>query len=88
MKYSPMAALNRAYAFSKVYGKEKAIQEALNLKLLGNLFYHSLLGELYTCLNNQQAIQHFQYALELAGSEQERAVLANKVSLVERLDYK
>ena len=46
VNYSPIAALNRAYAFARVYGKEAAIPEAEGLKLEGNLFYHSLLGRI------------------------------------------
>jgi RNA polymerase sigma-70 factor (ECF subfamily) len=79
IEYSPMAALNRAYAFSKVYGREKAIVEAESLRLSGNLFYHSLLGELFTGVDNGMAIQHLEKALELAGTQPERAVLAAKL---------
>lgn len=80
LEYSPMAALNRAYAFSRVYGKEKAIPEAEGLRQLsGNLFYHSLLGELYTGVDEQKARQHFLRALDLAGSSAERAVLEKKL---------
>lgn len=80
LEYSPMAALNRAYAFFRVYGKEKAIPEAEGLRQLsGNLFYHSLLGELYTGVDEQKARQHFLRALDLAGSSAERAVLEKKL---------
>lgn len=80
LEYSPMAALNRAYAFFRVYGKEKAIAEAEGLQQLsGNLFYHSLLGELYTDVDDQKARQHFLRALDLAGSAEERAVLEKRV---------
>jgi len=79
LEYSPMAALNRAYAFFRVYGKEKAIVEAEGLQQLsGNLFYHSLLGELYTGVDDNKARQHFTKALNLAGSPAERAVLEKK----------
>ncbi len=64
--YSPVAALNRAYAFARVYGKEAAIPEAEGLKLEGNLFYHSLLGELYTGVDADAAIGHLELGLELA----------------------
>ncbi|HVW59357.1 MAG TPA: sigma-70 family RNA polymerase sigma factor, partial [Puia sp.] len=80
LEYSPMAALNRAYAFSRVYGKEKAIPEAEGLQQLsGNLFYHSLLGELYTGVDDRKAWQHFLLALDLAGSPEERAVMEKKL---------
>ena len=48
IEYSPITAMNRTYALSQVFGKEKAIQEALKLNLNENHFYHSLLGNLYT----------------------------------------
>ncbi|HVU55766.1 MAG TPA: sigma-70 family RNA polymerase sigma factor [Puia sp.] len=79
LEYSPVAALNRAYAFYRVYGRERAIAEAESLQLTGNLFYHSLLGELYTGVDNEQARRHFIQALELAGSPAERVVLEKKM---------
>jgi RNA polymerase sigma-70 factor (ECF subfamily) len=80
LEYSPMAALNRSYAYSRVYGKEKAIREAESLRLKGNLFYHSLLGELYTAIDDCQAVKHFERALKLAGSAQEQAVIQAKLA--------
>jgi RNA polymerase sigma factor (sigma-70 family) len=77
--YSPIAALNRAYAYSRVYGKEAAIPEAEGLELVGNLFYHSLLGELYKGLDEGKAAGHFGQAIELASSEAERVVLKEKM---------
>jgi RNA polymerase sigma factor (sigma-70 family) len=79
LEYSPMAALNRSYAYSRVYGKEKAIAEAEGLRLEGNLFYHSLLGELYTGIDDCRAVSHLVRALDLAGSAQEQAVLRAKL---------
>ena len=79
-QYSPVAALNRAYAFSRVYGKEATIPEAEGLGLEGNLFYHSLLGELYTGVDEVQAAAHFERALGLAGTEAEKAVLQGKLA--------
>jgi RNA polymerase sigma factor (sigma-70 family) len=79
LEYSPVAALNRAYAYSRVYGAEKAILEASRLGLEGNLFYHSLLGELYTGIDDVLAVRHLERALELAGSAPEQAVLRAKL---------
>jgi len=79
LEYSPVAALNRAYAFYRVYGRERAIVEAEALQLSGNLFYHSLLGELYTGVDDKRARKHFTQALELAGSAAERVVLEKKI---------
>jgi len=82
LRYSPIAALNRAYAFSRVYGKEKAIPEAEGLGLEGNLFYHSLLGELYSGADDRRAVEHFERALGLAGTMEEKAVIGEKMRLL------
>jgi RNA polymerase sigma-70 factor (ECF subfamily) len=77
--YLPVAALNRAYAYSRVYGKAAAIAETEGLGLEGNLFYHSLLGELYSGIDAGAAVAHFERALALAGTEAEKAVIAGKL---------
>ncbi|HEY4335183.1 MAG TPA: sigma-70 family RNA polymerase sigma factor [Puia sp.] len=82
LRYSPIAALNRAYAFSRVYGKEQAIPEAEGLGLEGNLFFHSLLGELYSGLDDRRAAEHFERALELSGTAAEKAVIGEKMGLL------
>ena len=69
INYSPIAALNRTYAVSKVKGKQAAIAEAEKLKLTGNHFYFALLGELYTGIDNNKAIEHFNKVLALATTE-------------------
>lgn len=80
LQYSPVAALSRAYAFSRVYGAAAAIPEAAGLGLEGNLFYHSLLGELYTGVDVAQAAAHFERALALAGTAAEKKVLQGKLA--------
>jgi RNA polymerase sigma factor (sigma-70 family) len=79
IEYSPMAALNRTYAFSKANGKEEAIEEAEKLKLSDNHLYHSLLGELYTGVDNQKAISYFQDALKLVKSKDVQMIISNKI---------
>ena len=79
IEYSPVAALNRTFAFSKVYGKKKAIAETEKLALSDNLFYHSLLGNLYTDNNNIKAIQHFQTALQLSKSISDKATITKNI---------
>ncbi len=59
IEYSPIAALNRTYALSKVHGKSEAIREAEKLDLADNHLYHSLLGELYRDVDNAMALKHF-----------------------------
>jgi len=75
LEYSPIAALNRTYALSKVRGKEAAIAEAEKLNLTHNHFYFTLLGELYTGIDPVKARQHFQRALELAKTAMDRRTL-------------
>ena len=77
IEYSPIAALNRTYALSKVFGKEKAIQEAIKLDLKENHFYHSLLGKLHANFDNKKAIMHFEMAYKLAKSNSDKVTIEN-----------
>lgn len=85
MEYSPITALNRTFAFSKVYGPEKAILEAEKLKLNENNQYHELLGYLYTQSNIPKAIEHYEKSMELTKSEIEIKSLKKEI---ERLKEK
>jgi RNA polymerase sigma factor (sigma-70 family) len=80
IEYSPIAALNRTYALSKANGKEEAIIEAEKLKLTNNHLYHSLLGNLYTNIDNKKALEHLQQALSLTKSNAERIIISNKIA--------
>lgn len=77
--YSPAAALNRTFALAKADSYEKAITEALKLKLENNHLYFALLGELYRPSDPQKAIEHFTLALAKAKTEQDKALLMKKV---------
>jgi RNA polymerase sigma factor (sigma-70 family) len=79
IEYSPIAALNRTYALSKANGKQEAIIEAEKIELTDNHLYHSLLGELYTGIDNGKAISHFQRAWELAKSTMDKTLISNKI---------
>jgi RNA polymerase sigma factor (sigma-70 family) len=79
LQYSPMAALNRTYALSKANGKQEAIAAAEKLKLTDNHFYFTLLGELYTGIDNHQAKQHFEKALSLARTPTDRHAVQKKI---------
>ncbi len=72
ISYSPIAALNRTYAYAKVHGNEIAIREAEKLKLLNNHFYFLLLGELYKDIDPKKTIEHFQQALTMSKSAAEK----------------
>ena len=76
IEYSPIAALNRTYALSKANGKKEAIAEAEKLKLTNNHLYYSLLGNLYTHIDNSKAILNFEKALALAKTNADKAIIS------------
>jgi len=82
INYSPVAALNRTYAFSKVYGKEKAIIEAEKLKLINNHFYFLLLGELYKGIDNIKATENFEKAMSMAKTSTEKHVIQGQLDKI------
>jgi RNA polymerase sigma factor (sigma-70 family) len=79
IEYSPIAALNRTFALSKTNGKKEAITEAEKLNLTGNHFYYSLLGSLYTGLDDRKASAHYQAALQLAVSASDKATITKNI---------
>ena len=79
IEYSPVAALNRTYALSKVHGKEKAIEEAKKLEVNEDHFYYTLLGELYTGIDNNEAKKNFERALQLAKTASDKNTIHKKI---------
>jgi RNA polymerase sigma factor (sigma-70 family) len=79
IEYSPIAALNRTFALSKANGKEEAIMEAQKLNLPGNHFYFTLLGELYTDIDNVKAKQNFQKAYSLAKTGTDKETIQKRI---------
>ncbi len=82
IEYSPIAALNRIFALSKIKGRLKSINEAEKLDLTDNPFYFSLLGELYIGLDNEKAIQNFQKALAVVKTNTGRLTIQKKMDLL------
>ena len=80
MQYSPIAALNRIFALSKIKGKVEAIREAEKLDLAYNPFYFSLLGELYVDIDNAKAILNFNRALSVVRSESGKQIIQKKIN--------
>jgi len=76
---TPVAALNRLYALSKVKGCATAIKEAEERPLAGNRFYHALLGELYKELDLSKATTHLQQAIALTKSAVEQQLLQQQL---------
>jgi RNA polymerase sigma-70 factor (ECF subfamily) len=86
VEYSPIAALNRTFALSKTNGKPAAIAEAEKLNLSNNHFYYSLLGNLYTGIDNQKALQHYETAMKLAISANDKATIAGNIERIKNLN--
>ncbi len=83
LQYSPIAALNRTYALSKANGKQRAITEAEKINLADNQFYWTLLGVLYTDIDNEKAKQHFQKALLLAKTQPDKQTIQKKIDTLD-----
>ena len=79
IEYSPIAALNRTYALSKANSKQEAITEAEKLNLSGNHFYFTLLGELYTDIDNKKAKENFRKAFTLAKTQTDKQTIQKKI---------
>ncbi|HEY5967783.1 MAG TPA: DUF6596 domain-containing protein [Chitinophagaceae bacterium] len=79
LEYSPIAALNRTYALSKVKGKQEAICEAEKLNLTSNHFYFTLLGELHTGIDNNKAKENFKKAFELSKTQTDEQTIQKKI---------
>ncbi|MEN2489859.1 DUF6596 domain-containing protein [Flavobacterium sp. B11] len=79
LEYSPIVALNRTYALSKVKGKEEAIKEAEKLNLTDNHFYYSLLGNLYSGIDTKKALQNFETAFGLAKTPSDKNIISKNI---------
>ncbi|GAB3424797.1 sigma-70 family RNA polymerase sigma factor [Niabella aquatica] len=79
MEYSPVIALNRTFAFAKVYGHKKAIAEAEKINLADNSYYHELLGYLHSDTNVAKAMEHYEQAILLTKSKTEKQTLRKEL---------
>lgn len=84
IEYSPMAALNRTFAVAKAHGHRQAIQEAENLGLEGNGYYHALLGNLYADIDVDEAVAHYRKASALTKSKPEKKIIGKEIERLER----
>jgi len=80
IEYSTIAALNRAYAVSKIKGKQEAIQEVEKLKLESNHFYFTLLGELYLDIDSDKAKMNFKKAFSLAITQTDKRTIQKRIN--------
>jgi RNA polymerase sigma-70 factor (ECF subfamily) len=83
LEYSPITALNRTFAFAKVYGNEAGLKEAKELNLASDSYYHALLAYLYTPLDPQKAIHHYGEAIGLTKSKAERETLTRAANALQ-----
>jgi len=79
LEYSPIVALNRTFALSKVTSKQEAIVEAEKLNLTDNHFYYSLLGNLYSNFDNAKALQHFETAIGMAKTSSDKNIIRKNI---------
>ncbi len=86
VEYSPVTALNRAFAFAKVHGNEKAIPEAEKLELTSNPHYYSLLGYLHANTDEARAIAHYKKAIALTRSKIEIETLTREINRLSNFD--
>lgn len=79
INYSPVVALNRAFAVYKAKGRLAGIKEAEHLRLENNHFYFLLLGELYTPIDKPKAKLNFERAQALAKTQVEKQGIQHKI---------
>jgi RNA polymerase sigma-70 factor (ECF subfamily) len=83
--HSPIVALNRIWAFSKVQGTVAAIEEAKKLDLNTNHFYLVLLAELYSQTNDiDKAKEYFTKAQHFCKTSTEKTMLQKKIDKLNR----
>lgn len=79
IEHSPITALNRIFAYAKVYGCDQAIVEAEKLDLSTHSHYQGLLGYLYAGTNSEKAISHYEQAIVLTKSKTEKQTLTKEI---------
>ncbi len=79
LEYSPMTALNRTFAYARVYGNEEGIAEAEKLQLTAHGSFHALLAYLWTTIDAAKAIAYYQQAIHLTKSATEKETLQREL---------
>jgi len=77
--YSPVTALNRAFAYAKVYGCEAALPEVEKLDLAHHSQYHALMGYLLATVAPAKAVCHYEQAIRLTNSQSEKRTLKREL---------
>lgn len=76
---SPVTALNRLYAFSRVYGKDKALEELLKDEKTESSYYYELLGFLHADTEISKAIHYYSEAIKLVKSGAEKQHIQEEI---------
>lgn len=79
IEYSPVTALNRAFAYGKVHGSKKGILETEKLNLTGYSHYHGLLGHFWAETDAVTAISYYRQAVALTKSPVEKQTLTREI---------
>lgn len=82
LRYSPVMALNRTYAYARVHGAEVALLEAKKINLPGNVSYHLLIAELNREIGREaEAKEHHEIALLLIKSPVARRAIERRIQV-------
>lgn len=76
---SPIVALNRIWAFSKVHGNVSAIAEVEKLDLTNNHFYYLLLANLYKTVDIKTSIEYLIQAMHHCKTNKEKEMIQNQI---------
>ncbi len=77
---SPLVALNRIWALSKIHGNSIAINELEKLNLKTNHFYFMLLAELYKEMNATKTLGYLTEALRLSKTNTEKESIRKQIT--------
>lgn len=76
---SPIAALNRIWAYSKVHGNVSAINEVEKLDLKTNQYYFILLAELHKSIDDNKTSEYLTLALHCCKTEKEKEMIQKQI---------
>lgn len=88
LEYSPIAALNRTYAIAKAKSRQEAIIAAERLQLTDNYFYYALLGNLYTGIDDEKAVLHYETALKMATTPADISLIEKNIGQIKHRQHK
>ncbi|MCB0685176.1 MAG: sigma-70 family RNA polymerase sigma factor [Saprospiraceae bacterium] len=84
---SPVIALNRIFAFSKVFGDLRAIEELGKIDVIPNQYFFLLKGVLYREIDHDKAMVFFLKAIAVTHSERERQFIRSQYLVDEAISF-